>query len=77
MVRISRKLFIESFRQIQYIFDESSKMVLNVIKKFRENDLSKFVAKMMEMFVFEPHFRMAYRNFAKGIERKFGNPTLI
>ena len=34
---------------------------------------SKIFAKMIETFVFEPHFRMAYQNFELEIERKCGN----
>ena len=80
-VRISQKCFIENVSQKIRIFDESSKFVRILSKifrkigfEFRENGFSKIFEKMIEIFVFEPHFRMAYRNFAKEIERKFGNP---
>ena len=43
----------------------------NVFKLYR-----KFYRKIIEIFVFEPHFRMADSNFAKEIEQKFGNPTI-
>ena len=53
-------IFIENFREIWF--------------EFRENVILKIFAKIIEIFVFEPRFRMTYRNFAKEIERKFGHP---
>ena len=73
--------FIEPFRQNKWIFDEIFNKFVNYIKtfreiwfEFRENGLSKIFTKIIEILVFEPHFRIAYRNFAKKIEQKFGKP---
>ena len=58
--------------------------------RISQNGLSKMFAKKqlnfrrkVEIFVefyrkcFQSHFRTVYRNFAKEIERKFGNPTVL
>ena len=47
---------------------------LDRILQILQNGLSKIFAKMIENFVFEPDFWMAYWNFTKEIEQKFGNP---
>ena len=50
------------------IFSTKVRIFSNFIEHF-----SKIFAKMIETFVFEPHFRMAYQNFELEIERKCGN----